>query len=78
MFSPLFFSYYLGYVRESFEKWQKQYDDNIPWKSLEEFLERYQLGSNLNISLADSMRERKFSSPLIEGLVSGITVISIL
>jgi hypothetical protein len=62
----------VAYVSESFHKWQQQYKDPKPWKTVAEFLTRYGLIDNVNVSLASSMRQQNFNTPIIEGLVSGI------
>lgn len=59
-----------AYVSESFHKWQRQYKDSAPWSSIPEFLARYHLTHNVNVSLAASMSQRRFQPAIIEGLVS--------
>jgi hypothetical protein len=63
---------HLAYVKESFHKWQKQYFDLKPWTSITEFLTRYELINNINISLEDAMINRGFKKTIIRGLVTGI------
>eukprot|EP01127_Copromyxa_protea_P012855 TRINITY_DN3385_c0_g1_i2.p1 TRINITY_DN3385_c0_g1~~TRINITY_DN3385_c0_g1_i2.p1 ORF type:complete len:480 (-),score=53.81 TRINITY_DN3385_c0_g1_i2:75-1319(-) len=62
-------------VTETLNRWQRLYDTKTPWRSLKEFLSRFELTEFTNVTLDKFLSAKGYSQTSIDEIVSGITLV---